>query len=151
MAEEAGGAFLMRVSFTIPGEPQPWRRARKNGKRHFKDPKTAAYQQQWAWAAAQVMRGSAPFVGALEAEVRCYFAVPVSASKAKASAMLAGEIRPTKRPDADNLAKSLDGLNGVAFKDDAQIVRLVSEKFYSLTPRVEVTIGPITNIEIRET
>lgn len=141
----------MRISFTIPGEPQPWRRARKNGKRHFKDPKTAAYQEQWAWEAAQAMRGSAPFSGALEATVTAYLAAPASASKKKLDAMLSGEIRPTKRPDSDNIAKNMDGLNAVVFKDDAQVVRLVSEKFYSLTPRVEVTIGPITNIENRET
>ncbi|WP_320408270.1 RusA family crossover junction endodeoxyribonuclease [Paraclostridium bifermentans] len=33
-----------------------------------------------------------------------------------------------------------DSLNGIAYKDDAQIVEVVSKKFYSERPRVEVTI-----------
>jgi len=36
-----------------------------------------------------------------------------------------------KRPDIDNLIKSVvDGLNGIAFKDDAQIVNIHAEKMY---------------------
>ncbi len=34
----------------------------------------------------------------------------------------------TKLPDADNVAKLLDALNGVAWKDDRQITRLTVEK-----------------------
>ena len=30
------------ISFTVPGKPEPWRRSRTNGKRHFKDAKTRA-------------------------------------------------------------------------------------------------------------
>ena len=49
--------------------------------------------------------------------------------------------RPTKKPDLDNIIKAIaDSLNGIAYKDDAQIVELKSKKFYSDTPRVEVTI-----------
>ncbi len=55
------------------------------------------------------------------------------------------ERKPTK-PDCDNLAKSvLDGLNGVAFVDDAQVVRLVVETWYAAqgdAPRVEVEVRP---------
>lgn len=37
-----------------------------------------------------------------------------------------------KRPDIDNLAKLvLDSLNGVAYSDDAQVVKLRCEKIYS--------------------
>ena len=37
--------------------------------------------------------------------------------------MLEWEIRPTKRPDLDNIAKAvLDALNGLAYQDDSQIV-----------------------------
>ena len=36
-----------------------------------------------------------------------------------------------KRPDIDNLVKSVvDGLNGVAFNDDAQIVHMHAKKMY---------------------
>lgn len=56
--------------------------------------------------------------------------------------MLLGLIRPTKKPDIDNITKAvLDALNKVAYKDDAAIVQFSVEKFYSDNPRVEVTIG----------
>lgn len=43
------------------------------------------------------------------------------------------EIYSNKRPDIDNLAKSvIDGLNGVAFKDDGQIADLhITKKFHA--------------------
>ena len=54
--------------------------------------------------------------------------------------MADGKILPTKKPDVDNVVKSIfDGLNKVAFKDDTQIVELHCSKRYSYTPRVEVT------------
>ena len=47
----------------------------------------------------------------------------------------------TQRPDLDNLAKGLcDSLNGVAFLDDAQIVKLTCEKNFSDVENIEITI-----------
>ena len=47
----------------------------------------------------------------------------------------------TKKPDSDNVIKIvLDGLNKVAYHDDAQICKLSFEKRYSKIPRVEVKI-----------
>jgi len=50
----------------------------------------------------------------------------------------------TTRPDLSNLVKSLeDGLEGVAFKDDAQIVRIEAEKIHAALheeAHIEVTI-----------
>ena len=55
--------------------------------------------------------------------------------------MLNGTILPTKRPDVDNLAKIiLDGLNGVAYRDDAQVCCIHFEKKYSETPETIVKI-----------
>ena len=55
--------------------------------------------------------------------------------------MLAGKIKPTKKPDCDNIAKiMLDALNGIAFPDDSQITCLLVMKFYSDHPRVELTL-----------
>ena len=46
--------------------------------------------------------------------------------------MIANEISPTKKPDADNIGKVvLDALNKVAFKDDNQVSSLFIEKRYS--------------------
>ena len=56
--------------------------------------------------------------------------------------MAQGFIRPTKKPDCDNIAKIvLDALNGIAYPDDSQVVSLDIEKRYTDSqPRVELTI-----------
>ena len=46
--------------------------------------------------------------------------------------MEAREIRPAKKPDADNIIKVVaDSLNQVAYRDDADLVKVELEKFYS--------------------
>ena len=78
----------------------------------------------------------------LEVYITAFFAIPKSASKKKAADMSAWRILPTKKPDADNIAKVIcDALNGIAYHDDAQIARLVVEKLYTKdNERVLVTI-----------
>lgn len=50
----------------------------------------------------------------------------------------------TTKPDGDNVAKAvLDGLSGIAYVDDAQVVRLEVEKWYAAQgdgARVEVEV-----------
>lgn len=73
--------------------------------------------------------------------IKCYFAIPKATNKTNRAKMIVNEIKHTKRPDADNLAKSiLDALNGLAYDDDSQIVALNVEKGYSETPHTLVTI-----------
>lgn len=79
--------------------------------------------------------------GAVRAEITAYYGIPKSASKRTRADMLSRYIRPAKKPDLDNVAKIvLDSLNGLAYKDDAAVVELVAEKYYSETPRVEVRL-----------
>jgi Holliday junction resolvase RusA-like endonuclease len=48
---------------------------------------------------------------------------------------------PTVKPDIDNFTKAvLDGLNGICYHDDAQIVHLQAMKIYSGTAGVAVRI-----------
>ena len=55
--------------------------------------------------------------------------------------MLAGNISPTKKPDADNIIKIvLDAMNNFAFKDDTQVTKLEIEKKYDNTPRIYIKI-----------
>lgn len=52
-----------------------------------------------------------------------------------------GMENPTKKPDVDNVAKAiLDGLNGIAFLDDSQIVSLTVAKSYNDREMVEISI-----------
>jgi Holliday junction resolvase RusA-like endonuclease len=62
--------------------------------------------------------------------------------KAKREALLTGLVRPTKRPDADNILKNVDGLNGVAWIDDAQLVSATVEKWWAPTASVTVRLEP---------
>lgn len=76
--------------------------------------------------------------------IACY-EIPKSSSKKQAERMRKGELRPTKKPDTDNIAKIIcDSLNGIAWHDDAQVVNLRVSKWYSDTPQVEVTIEEAT-------
>lgn len=44
------------------------------------------------------------------------------AGRKRREAMIAGTIRPTKKPDADNVLKIVtDSLNDIAYYDDAQM------------------------------
>lgn len=46
---------------------------------------------------------------------------------------------PTKKPDLDNVLKSvLDGLQGVAYKDDKNITNARIRKRYGEEPRLEI-------------
>jgi Holliday junction resolvase RusA-like endonuclease len=72
--------------------------------------------------------------------LRAFLPVPGSWPKSKKAKALAGIITPTVKPDADNLAKSVcDALNGVAWVDDKQVIKLHVFKAYGV-PRVEVEI-----------
>ncbi len=51
---------------------------------------------------------------------------------------------PSKKPDIDNLIKSvMDGLKGVCYNDDSQVVAVDAVKVYGDNPQVEVWIENI--------
>src|SRR5262249_6304210 len=101
---------------------------------------TRSYEAMLRHVAALAMGNRPPLDGALSVQVAAFFAVPQSWSAKKKSTAFAGELRPKKRPDLDNIAKILDGLNGVVFIDDAQVVTAVVEKFYSDRPRLRIEV-----------
>lgn len=92
------------------------------------------------------MRGRFPAFGPLRVELRAYFGIPASWSNAKRQRAVAGELRPTKRPDMDNVAKMLDALNGIVWLDDAQVVDERISKFYDSRPRIEVEISNLGDL-----
>lgn len=53
-----------------------------------------------------------------------------------------GQLFPCKKPDIDNIIKIiLDGLNGVMFDDDKQVVNVSATKVYTeQEPKVEIQI-----------
>ncbi|MGN5479503.1 RusA family crossover junction endodeoxyribonuclease [Cupriavidus basilensis] len=76
-----------------------------------------------ALAAEQAMEGRPPLAGPLYVEIDIVLAIPASWPKKRQALALAGRIGATKKPDASNILKAIeDGMNGVVFVDDSQIV-----------------------------
>ncbi|EIF5083621.1 RusA family crossover junction endodeoxyribonuclease [Clostridium perfringens] len=70
--------------------------------------------------------------GPIKALIIAYYKIPKSYSKKSVQAIRDGLEKPTKKPDADNIAKIiLDSLNGIAYKDDSQIIELRIIKRYT--------------------
>ncbi|RMV69966.1 Holliday junction resolvase [Pseudomonas caricapapayae] len=77
-------------------------------------------------------------------ELRIMVPIAASWSKKKTAQALAGEVMPTKKPDADNVLKAIcDGINGIVFKDDVQVVNVSLSKRFSSTPGVYVRVVPL--------
>lgn len=142
---------MSSVSFTVPGPPKGKARARTV---RTKDGRTFSYTPDGTVLYENLIKtcyyqtGVNPFDAdeELRATIVAYYPITKSTSKKKRQQMLAGLIRPTKKPDLDNVIKSiLDALNKVAYHDDTQIVSLSMEKFYSDSPRVEVSISNLEN------
>lgn len=105
------------VSFTVPGIPVPWMRARKSGKRHFTPPRMAAHQERIAYAfniaVGNGWQKSGKFHVDYEFVLPNYHAV-----------------------DLDNLTKNPgDALNKLAWEDDAQVMSSSARKY--VIPDVE--------------
>lgn len=77
----------------------------------------------------------------LEVEIIAGLSIPSSKSKKFKQAAAEGVEKPTKKPDVDNIAKTVtDALSGVIYKDDKQIVNLTVAKIYSKRPGVSVVV-----------
>lgn len=138
----------MRAEFCIYGEPKGKGRPRFStvcGHVHTRTPaETVLYENLVKTEYWQQVGIRFPDDAMLDIQILAYYAIPKSVSKKRRQAMINEEIRPTKKPDADNVCKIIcDSLNGIAYRDDTQIVDCMVRKFYSDTPRVTVTIREI--------
>jgi len=139
----------MKCKFTVSGEPKGKGRpkfARRGQYTTAYTPKETVQYENLIATEFRCQCGGARFPddAMLDMRVYAYYAIPKSASKKKYAAMLDGTVRPTKKPDIDNIQKVVaDSLNAVAYRDDAQIVDNMVRKFYSDRPRVEVFIQTI--------
>lgn len=137
------------VIFTVHGKPQPWRRSRTGSGHHFMDGATRSYQSEIKTEAAKAMLAggiAAPLLeGPLAMMVVAIFAKPASWSKKRAKAA----IWCASAPDVDNICKGIaDACNGLVFKDDRQIARLVVDKRYSDDGSARVEVGIIQIVEV---
>lgn len=80
----------------------------------------------------------------LDMRVECYYEIPKAFSKKKTEEALQGLVLPTKKPDADNILKSImDALNGKAYPDDKFIIDIVITQRYAEQEKMVVTISEI--------
>ena len=132
----------MIVHFIVKGEPKGKSRPRFGNGRVYTPSKTTQYETLVGLSYRNSARGY-KFTSPVRVTVRAYHKPPKK-SKKVVEDMLNGRILPTKRPDADNVAKIvLDGLNNVAWDDDTQVVDMMVTKRYSEDPMVAVTIEEI--------
>lgn len=62
----------------------------------------------------------------LSLEIKAFFGIPKLTSKKRRALMEEGKIRPTKKPDIDNVFKVIaDSLNGIAYKDNFQTFKYI--------------------------
>lgn len=112
----------MNAYFTVPGRPVPKQRPRVGKKGNIYTPKKCKkYEEYVSWAACRVFRN--PYNGPVELHVKIYLA--------------------SKSGDLDNYVKSIsDGLNGVAWRDDSQVTRIMADMVVSkgVTERAEVLV-----------
>jgi Holliday junction resolvase RusA-like endonuclease len=136
------------IRIVLPGQPKGKGRPRfsRASGRTYTPEETRSYEGQLRWVATLEMRGAAPLLGALTVMVVARMSIPTSFSKKKRADALSGELRPTTKPDWDNIAKMLDGLNKIVWNDDAQIAdgRLI--KLYSETPSLEICVSELTEV-----
>ena len=124
----------------LPFIPVPKARPKFTRTGHAYTPKkTADYESRIA--DYYKFKGGELFEGPIKVILQFQMPVPKSFSKKRKQAIMDGDNRHTSRPDLDNLCKAvLDALNGVAFKDDAQISSIRMIKFYSFYPGVRLKI-----------
>lgn len=133
------------MKIIIQGKVQAKQRPRFNGKSTYTPEQTKNYENWVKLSFINQYPNFKPLESELEVSIKAYFEIPKSVSKKKREQMLNGNIRPTIKPDLDNIAKSiLDALNKLAYLDDKQIVLLKVEKFYDVSPRVELMVEEIS-------
>lgn len=139
-----GRKMTFMLTFTVDGVHGKGRpRFRNTGKfvQTYTDSKTKSYEEKVKEAAKQAMGSAEPLETPVS--VYCYIRLPVPKSypKKRLEACLSGSERPTKKPDADNVFKSIsDGMNGIVYKDDCQIVGINIKKVYSSVAGVDVMV-----------
>lgn len=134
--------MIRELMFTIPGSPKGKGRPRVTKAGHTYTPKdTAVYENLVKVSFREVYPNWIPLSTRVHAFIKAYYPIPKSFTKTNKELAIRGALSPTKKPDADNIAKSiLDSLNGLAYTDDSQVVLLVVDKSYSELPKVEVTL-----------
>lgn len=120
------------TSFLVPGNPIAKGRPRRGrGGVMYTPQRTVNNEAFIKLIAVQSMADREPTGCAVVVDIAFVFAVPKSTKASKAKQMMEGEEPPIKKPDIDNIVKSvLDACNCVAWVDDRQVVGVYMTKHY---------------------
>lgn len=133
------GSMLIFELHTAP-TPQKQTQFRRTpiGVRAYDPSRMTKKQIQWQ---VQPTAPKEPLAGPIGMELTFYMPIPVHTTKLERAQMISGAIRPFKRPDFDNLAYLVtNALKEIVYRDDAQIVRCLIEKYYSEQPRTVIKV-----------
>ena len=121
----------MTNTIKIPGRPKGKSRPRfANG--HAYTPK-ATRDYEKAIATCYQEQYGRKFEGGLSIDIEAVFKIPESWNKKKKWETINEGRKPEIRPDIDNIVKVvMDGLNGIAYDDDSQVVEITARKIYGL-------------------
>lgn len=133
------------VMYTVYGEPvgkgRPRFARRGNFVSTYSPQKTKTYEDEIKMMAKAAMGSSEALDTPVTVAIYIRVGIPASFSKQKRKDASEGILKPTKKPDIDNIAKCfLDGMNDIVYLDDKQVVNLHVTKVYAETPAVEVMV-----------
>lgn len=132
------------MTFTIPIIPRAQKRDRIGSRAghgfSYKD-KGQKLEEDKIIALIYRYKPPVPLTGALSLRIEAYLPIPTSKPKHWRQDAEHGLIRPTTKPDADNLGKMIaDILREGFYQDDKQIVDLTVRKWYGVTPKWVITL-----------
>ncbi len=131
----------MTISLTIPGEPKGKQRPRWAKHGTYTPKETVSYETYIKELFVVKYPDFVPMEGPLMMKLHLFVTIAASTSIKKKKHMASGDILPAKRPDLDNVVKIFcDALQGIAYKNDSQVVTLLAGKWYSDRPRAEIRI-----------
>lgn len=133
----------IKLEFDVkPMAKQSFRTTRSGNK--YLDPSVIKYRKAIRNMAIAQMRNqkAEKIEGAVNMNIIYAFRRPQSLSKKERSEIDGGKTVPkTTKPDIDNLTKAiLDALNGIVWKDDAQVTQIKIQKVWSSKDQIEVEI-----------
>jgi Holliday junction resolvase RusA-like endonuclease len=106
----------------------------------YTDAKTRSEETVIRDMARHAMGNRTPFQGPVVLTMTAFRQIPASFSKRKHIDAESGRLLPTTKPDADNILKCADALNGIVFRDDSQVITAIIHKRYSDRPRLRIEV-----------
>ena len=129
---------MVVVEGRIQGKSRP-RFSTKTGRAFT--PKNTIVYENWI-KSSYIEQCNKYYEGAVRVRIEVYYAIPKSCTKKRLQDIREGKDYPCKKPDCDNVVKVvLDSLNGIAYKDDAQVIELtVIKRWTEEKERIEFEI-----------